>query len=317
MQAATFLHDGSGRLRTVWRLTICLLAFLVVQFAIGVAAYVGLIGFGVLTGRADGLDPALEWLGDADVVLQMIATPFLAAGALALIWLCRRFLDRRRFSSLGLAASGGRWCASVGVGLLAGPFPIAAVVGCLGAAGLFGHVGAARHGMAWAMMPVLALAAFEEELLCRGYLLQNMLDVGRPVWGVLVSSTIFWLLHAVNPNVWDSPFISANLFLSGVLFALAYMLSDDLWFPTAMHFAWNAAQGPVFGVPISGVATPGMLTMAPVEGANGLLTGGQFGLEGSVLVTALLAAGCVILLVLVRRRPRVWRMRELPEEGVA
>ena len=59
---------------------------------------------------------------------------------------------------------------------------------------------------------------------------------------------------ALNPNAWSSPLIGVNLFGAGVLLALAYMLSGNIWFPTVVHFAWNFAQGVLLGIPVSGIA---------------------------------------------------------------
>ena len=46
------------------------------------------------------------------------------------------------------------------------------------------------------------------------------------------------------------------------------------------HFAWNAIEG-VLGIPVSGHSAPGLFTVE-VNGAA-LLTGGDFGLEGSIV----------------------------------
>ena len=75
------------------------------------------------------------------------------------------------------------------------------------------------------------------------------------VLGIFVSSLIFWLFHALNPAVWTTPLAGVNLFGAGIVLALAYLASGNVWFPTAMHFAWNAVQGILFELPVSGVAT--------------------------------------------------------------
>ncbi|MNG40415.1 hypothetical protein D3C84_1289880 [compost metagenome] len=47
-----------------------------------------------------------------------------------------------------------------------------------------------------------------------------------------------------------------------------------------LHFAWNAIEG-LLGIPVSGHSTVGLFTVK-VNGAA-LLTGGAFGLEGSII----------------------------------
>jgi hypothetical protein len=114
------------------------------------------------------------------------------------------------------------------------------------------------------------------------------------------------LLHALNPAAWTSPVVSVNLFGAGVALALAYRASGNIWFPTAMHFGWNFSQGVLFEVPVSGLRTDGLLDVQLIETAPIWLTGGKFGIEGSVLATiaeiwmSVLLAG---MLLKQRKRP--------------
>src|SRR5262249_55584117 len=82
-----------------------------------------------------------------------------------------------------------------------------------------------------------------------------------------------------------SPIVSVNLFGAGVVLALAYRSSGNIWFPTAMHCGWNLAQGVLFELPVSGIRTDGLLDVRIVESAPAWLTGGAFGIEGSILTT--------------------------------
>lgn len=59
----------------------------------------------------------------------------------------------------------------------------------------------------------------------------------------------------------------------------------NLWFAMGMHFSWNSLEG-LLGLPISGHPANGLFTVN-VNGAA-LLTGGDFGLEGSI-VTVLIS----------------------------
>ena len=68
-----------------------------------------------------------------------------------------------------------------------------------------------------------------------------------------------------------------------------------------MHFAWNFLLGPVIGIEVSGMVLPTTLFTATVVG-NDLLTGGAFGIEGSILTTIIGVIGCVILHVLIQRK---------------
>jgi membrane protease YdiL (CAAX protease family) len=216
-----------------------------------------------------------------------------------LVVACRRWLDRRSVGSLGFRRPG----LTTPLGLLLGLVVSAGPAALLLAAGGFRFTGTSVSRETALLVPLLAVAAFHEELLCRGYLLQNFVDSGRPALGVFLSSLIFWLLHALNPAVWSSPIPSLNLFLAGVVLALAKRASGDLWFPTALHYAWNIGQGVLFQLPISGVRTDGALDLEPTGHLPLWLTGGAFGLESSLLTSGFAGALAAALGYRVWRRP--------------
>ena len=95
----------------------------------------------------------------------------------------------------------------------------------------------------------------------------------------------------------------------------AYMLTRNLWFPMGLHAAWNFTQGEIFDVPVSGLDEHG-LVQAQLSGPP-LLSGGQFGLEASVLALLLATAvGIWIVWLAVKRghlvQPRWSRSRAGP-----
>jgi hypothetical protein len=145
-------------------------------------------------------------------------------------------------------------------------------------------------------------AAFTEEIVCRGYILQNMRDIGQPLTGVIISSAIFTLFHSLNPGVWANIVPVLSLFLTGVLLALLYILSGNIWFPTAVHFVWNATEGPVLGTRVSGMPVDGLLNFEANSGSGALLTGGQFGIEGSVVLVVAQSVLIGVLLIILWRR---------------
>ena len=67
---------------------------------------------------------------------------------------------------------------------------------------------------------------------------------------------------------------------------LYYIYRQNLWFPIALHFSWNFFQGPIFGFEVSGIELNSLIVQE-ITGSD-LLTGGDFGLEGSALLSVLL-----------------------------
>ena len=141
-------------------------------------------------------------------------------------------------------------------------------------------------------------AAIHEELLFRGYAFQKLHRWNRAVALILVA-LVFASLHYGNAAVsWVG---LANIFLGGVLLGLAYERYGRLWFPIGLHLAWNVVSGPILGHEVSGYES--MATLF-VERGNGslLLTGGDFGIEGSIWMTLTEAAGILLLLHRIRKR---------------
>jgi membrane protease YdiL (CAAX protease family) len=274
----SFLFAPDGRLRARWRCLLFLAAFVLGGLALAFAAGV-VMAIALLPGDCDP-DSFVE-----SRAFLAIAT-FVSSGyAILLALVFRHYVDRRPVSSMGMRLDGSSAVRTSATGAACGAAQIAAVVVVLIAIGQLEAGSAAPSLEPVAMVPVLLVAALMEEVVCRGYLLQNFMDARRPIAGIVLTSVFFWLMHAFNDHAWVSPWISVNLILAGVELALAYIASGNLWFPTALHFAWNYVQGAVFGMAISGNDVQGFMRVLEAEGSHPLLSGGPFGLEGSVLVT--------------------------------
>jgi membrane protease YdiL (CAAX protease family) len=133
-----------------------------------------------------------------------------------------------------------------------------------------------------------------EEILLRGWVLPVIGARYKPWIGLLVSSLIFAGLHGINPNI--SLLALLNLALFGVFAGLYAMREGSLWGVSALHSVWNWIQGNFFGFKVSGMDIGGgSLLNFKTTGAD-WLTGGAFGPEGGLAITAVLAV--VILIVL-------------------
>jgi membrane protease YdiL (CAAX protease family) len=312
---ALFL-DAAGRLRTFWRFCIFGFGFLAVQIAVAIVGGLAFVGYLLATDRDlkefAGDPKALEAL---QIPLQIIASLPMTLATFGLVFVCRRFLDRRSLGSLGLCRPGTAFMESIWGGLVFGIVPVTAVISIVLAAGGFKYQGVAGSVQTALLVPTFVVMAFFEEIICRGYLLQNLIDIGRPKWGIVFTSTVFWLLHSLNPSAWSSPIVSINLFAAGVGLALAYRVSRNIWFPTAMHFGWNCGQGVLFEVPVSGIRTDGAIDLRLVETAPHWLTGGDFGIEGSIVATvAEIATAAILGSMLLKQEPASPIM--VPEQSV-
>ncbi len=144
--------------------------------------------------------------------------------------------------------------------------------------------------------------AVSEEIFSRGYM-QGLLryHYGGMI-AMIVSSAVFALMHGMNDAVFSTPFPIINLFLAGFLMALARELTGGLWWPIGLHLTWNYVQGHIYGFKVSGTVTEGTLLQAEPAGPV-WLSGGDFGIEGSLLSVIMLVAGCAGVYFLYRRKP--------------
>ena len=139
-----------------------------------------------------------------------------------------------------------------------------------------------------------------EEVITRGWLLPVIGARYKPVWGIVISSVIFSLFHLINPNL--GAIAVLNLTLFGVFAALYALYEGGLWGVFSVHSAWNWAQGNVFGFEVSGGQASGGTLLNLMEVGPDFITGGAFGPEGGLSVTAVLVAGCLVVWILDRRK---------------
>jgi uncharacterized protein len=281
-----FISQSEPRLRAGWRILIQIFLLILVSILVGLLARWLL--------QYTRLPPSMLLL-----VLEMASFAAITIS----VFIARRFLDRRSFTSLGLEANGRVWR-----DLLAG-FLIAAIMMCLiyiieRLAGWLSLDGVAWQGTSTleiilslaTMLLVFIVTGWQEELYFRGYLLQNLSDGLNPGWGVIVSSLVFGLAHLGNQN---ATLIGAlGVTLAGLLMAYAYWRTHQLWLPIGIHIGWNFFEGPLLGFPVSGIGTFQLLRNQIAGPA--LFTGGSFGPEAGLVLLPALILGTVLVYLYTR-----------------
>jgi membrane protease YdiL (CAAX protease family) len=95
----------------------------------------------------------------------------------------------------------------------------------------------------------IATAVFEE-VLFRGVLFRLIEEKLGSYFAIIISGVIFGFAHLYND---DSTFLTGlEISIMSVFIIATYMYTRNLWFPIAIHFAWNFAQGNIFGTDVSG-----------------------------------------------------------------
>lgn len=139
-----------------------------------------------------------------------------------------------------------------------------------------------------------------EEIVFRGWFMQSISVRHWPWLGFVLSTVIFALVHMANPNF--SLVAGLNILLIGFFLALLILFDGNIWSACGFHTAWNFSMNSIFGINVSGNKIMGESLMKTNFEGNPLVTGGEFGLEGSLLVSALIIISCIIVIVLKKSK---------------
>jgi membrane protease YdiL (CAAX protease family) len=153
----------------------------------------------------------------------------------------------------------------------------------------------------YALVPFLAVSV-GEELLFRGYPFQRAIRGIGSNYALLIFGLFFALVHWANPGMDGAARIwgSLNIGLAAILLGLAYIKTQSLALPIGVHLGWNWSQGGLLGFGVSGNEYSGFWEPVFNDSPN-WLTGGDFGLEASLIATAVCLAACVALALWKRR----------------
>ncbi len=284
-----FLSFPEARLRAGWRLVIQTLLFLLFNLALSIPAL---------------FIPALNPVSGSPFAVLIGGLSELITITLS-VYLSRRFLDRRSFTSLGLSVNR-RASTDIIAGIAITFVIMGAMYLTMKALGWIQFEGFAWQtqsaaGISKNSLVILLgfiLVGWNEELLSRGYHLQTIASGTNLFWGLVLSSSVFGILHLLNPNA--SWIVAAGIFFIGLFLATGYLRTGQLWLSIGLHIGWNFFEGAVFGFPVSGLAIYPLMHIH-VTGPK-LWTGGAFGPEAGLIVLPTLALGVVLVFLYTRLR---------------
>ena len=221
------------------------------------------------------------------MLLMMVSQLF---GTLFTVWIFQKFVNREPFTSIGLEFSGYKddfvSGLFLGVGLIVLGFGTLYIFNFLSVASIqFSLIDQLFY------LSLFAVVSLNEEIAIRGYILQNLSRSFNKYIALVLSSLVFMIMHIGNPNMSAVPLF--NLFLAGLLLGVYCIHKNNLWFPIGAHITWNYFQGPVLGFEVSGNDVDSIF----IQSLNGseLITGGEFGFEGSIILTTFMIIGIIYL----------------------
>lgn len=232
-------------------------------------------------------------------LLSLLITLFSFAFISLLIFFRVKVIEKRSLSSIGFNKN--NWLKKYSLGFLIGLVMMSIIVLILL---LFGYITVEKNPIqpvgVSAISSVLVILfgwiiqGATEEIVTRGWLLNVLSSKYNIGFGLLISSTLFGLMHLTNPNV--NYIAVINIILVGLFYGLYVIKTNDLWAVCGMHSAWNFAQGNIFGFEVSGldISVGTLIDLNLVE--NDFITGGVFGPEASIVATFVLLLSIIILL---------------------
>jgi len=224
---------------------------------------------------------------------------FLVNAALSFfaVWLFRTQVDRRSLTSLGFDFP--KNGAHAGTGFFLGIALVCSGTLVLAFSRQLEWTGSVFNANdLFISLGLMLIVAVYEEAIFRGYLLNNLLESVNKWGALLLSALVFALAHSGNPGIgWLA---GLNIFLAGVLLGVNYIYTRNCWFGMALHFTWNFFQGPVLGYEVSGVHLQSLF-QHEVKGSS-FITGGAFGLEGSIVATVFFLLAIALLIWVYERK---------------
>ena len=238
-------------------------------------------------------------------LLSLLITLFSFAFISLLIFFRVKVIEKRSLSSIGFNKN--NWLKKYSLGFLIGLVMMSIIVLILL---LFGYITVEKNPIqpvgVSAISSVLVILfgwiiqGATEEIVTRGWLLNVLSSKYNIGFGLLISSTLFGLMHLTNPNV--NYIAVINIILVGLFYGLYVIKTNDLWAVCGMHSAWNFAQGNIFGFKVSGLdVSVGSLIDLNLVGSD-FVTGGIFGPEAGITATFILLASIGILLFIDKKR---------------
>ena len=229
------------------------------------------------------------------MLVQLFTTVFIIAAA---VFYCLR-IEKRNLASMGLSKKNAVAEYAVGAGIGFGLLALSALICML--------TGAMKFSIS-AFSPLLFLLFFigfviqgaSEEILCRGYLMNSTARKNSLPAALILNSVIFSLLHLGNNGV--SPVAIVNIVLFGVFMSLYAIKRGNIWGVCAIHSFWNFAQGNLFGISVSGASVSASPLQAAADPAKTILSGGAFGIEGSLIVTVILSLAILATFLFMKQK---------------
>ena len=271
-----------------------ILAFVLIFFLSGILGEAVVIG--LYTGM--GYDPLHGVIPEGQIAGLVPYYGYILFSITAILY-CK-LIEKRSLQDVGLTKQGTDYLFGIGmaIAMLALVVILCLVTGSVPFWGINRNV-SIKGLLLWGV--AFIIQGSEEEILCRGFLMNTLIKKIPVPLAVFISSTAFVVPHLIMTPILDSGLVYAligiaNLYLISVLFSIIVLWRKNIWISCGLHAAWNYVLNIILGLTVSG-------NDAKVEGLllikiNRLdvINGAEYGFEAGIAATIIIIITiCVIL----------------------
>lgn len=284
-----FIKNKYGQMRSGWIILLVMALYYGIMFLVTNSFMDALRDHFILTGdiipETGYLSPLIDRINSVVLpqVMQLLTDIFMIAIPV-ISW---KLIQRHKIAQLGLISlsAGKKDClAGMALGFLCCTIVFLLII-AVGDVQVDWTPHFSINTFIWILLFVIV--ALGEEILNRGFFMANLRRSRNLFFILIVPSVIFGLIHLSNPGVTLLSVI--NIIIVGIMFSYMFLKSGNIWMCVGYHFTWNTFQGAIYGMPVSGLDIPGIITTRFSN--DNLLNGGLFGIEGGILTTLVTLLG--------------------------
>ena len=248
------------------------------------------LGEGVIIGTLYGMgyDPLHGVMPTGEISELLVYYGFLVFALVTIVY-CR-FVEKKNIKSIGFSGNpieylGGAVVATILLFIILG---VGCLCGSISFCGFNTNVNI-KSILLWVM--AFGIQGAAEEIMCRGFFLNSLKNKISVPLAILVSSTAFVFPHL--SSLMEADFVYAvvgiiNLYLVSSIFSVFVLRRCNIWTACGLHSAWNFILYVIMGLSLSGSESVSKgVVLFSVKDAS-ILNGAEYGIEASVITTAVL-----------------------------
>lgn len=222
----------------------------------------------------------------------------LMIGVVMLFW---KLFQKKTVAELGFTKKAGSYFTGILIGTALLAFCVFPVIltGSLKYNGVFSDI---DTKMVLLMIPCFVFQGAMEEVLTRGVVQQLLVRKTSVPVAFALSALLFTYPH-IGKMSGDPAVIAVaivNLVLISLLFSLITYRFGSIWAACGLHSAWNYILCNIMGLNLSGNGDPVASVFDIRTSGSSILNGADYGIEASIITTAVLSLALVLCIVISR-----------------